>query len=43
MILQLNGVTLQYSQKELINLGLAIASNKAAYDEILEWIQQRNA
>lgn len=38
MILKLNGVTLRYTQQELIDLGLAAASGKMGYEEILEWI-----
>lgn len=38
MTLQLNGVTLRYTQRELIDLGLAAASGKAGYTEILGWI-----
>ena len=38
MTLQLNGVKLRYTQRELIDLGLAAASGKAGYEEILGWI-----
>lgn len=38
--LRLNGVTLQYTQQELIELGLAVASGKAGYEELLAWIFQ---
>ncbi len=38
MTLKLNGVKLRYTQRELIDLGLAAASGKAGYGEILEWI-----
>lgn len=37
MTLHLNGVTLQYTQKELIELGLAAANGSAGYNEIFEW------
>lgn len=37
MTLRLNGVNLQYTQQELIDLGLAAASGTAGYDEILKW------
>lgn len=43
MTLHLNGVALQYTQQELIDLGLALASGKAGYDEILEWLNQHKA
>lgn len=38
MTLKLNGVILQYTQQELINLGLAVASGQAGYQSILSWI-----
>lgn len=38
MTLRLNGITLQYSQQELIDLGLLVASGRAGYPEILRWI-----
>lgn len=39
MTLHLNGVVLRYTQQELIDLGLAAASDKAGYEEILGWIK----
>jgi len=36
--LSLNGVTICYTQQELIALGLAAAEGTARYDEILNWI-----
>lgn len=38
MTLKLNGVKLRYTQRELIDLGLAAASGGAKYGEILGWI-----
>lgn len=38
MTLKLNDVTLRYTQQELIDLGLAAASGKVGYEEILGWI-----
>ena len=38
MTLRLNGVTLKYTQQELINLGLLAASGQIGYDEILSWV-----
>lgn len=38
MMLNLNGVTLRYTQQELIDLGLAAASGKMGYEDILGWI-----
>ncbi len=39
MTLKLNHVTLQYSQAELIQLGLSVASGQSRYNEILHWIR----
>lgn len=38
MTLRLNGVKLQYTQQELIALGLDTASSKAEYEKVLSWI-----
>ena len=38
MMLRLNGVTLAYSQQELISLGLDIADGSFNYEDILGWI-----
>lgn len=40
MTLRLNHVSLQYSQRELIDLGLGAASGACKYEEILDWIKQ---
>ena len=40
MTLRMNGVVLQYTQRELIDLGLTIANGTAGYDEVLTWISQ---
>lgn len=37
--LSLNGVSLSYTQTELIQLGLSVADGKVEYDGILEWIK----
>lgn len=39
MMLSLNGVTVSYTQAELISLGLSVAEGTAGYDEILSWIR----
>lgn len=36
--LRLNNVTLQYSQQELIHLGLSAATGEYGYEAILKWI-----
>ncbi|MFI3214229.1 MAG: type II toxin-antitoxin system death-on-curing family toxin [Eubacteriales bacterium] len=38
MTLKLNQVVIMYTQKELIELGLSIASGVCKYDGIYEWI-----
>ncbi len=38
--LELNGVTLKFSQKELIELGLSVADGSWDYEQILCWIKQ---
>lgn len=38
--LHLNGIVLQYTQQELIELGLAVARGNIGYNEILKWIGQ---
>lgn len=43
MTLRLNGVALQHTQQELIDLGLSAACGRAGYDEILEWIHEHEA
>ena len=40
MTLQLNDIKISYTQKELIWLGLSVASGKTNYDEILSWIKE---
>lgn len=43
MTLKLNGVKLRYTQRELVDLGLAAASGKAGYAEILKWVFKHTA
>ena len=38
MTLQLNNVRINYTQDELISLGLSVAAGKTEYAEILDWI-----
>lgn len=40
MTLQLNNVKLNYTQAELISLGLSVADGKTEYFEILDWIME---
>ena len=37
--LKLNRIILSYTQQELIELGLSVASGASGYEEILKWIQ----
>ena len=37
--LRLNGVELEFTQEELINLSLSLASGKLTHENVLEWIQ----
>ena len=37
--LEVNGVKLNYTDDEIIYVGLAVASNKMDYDDILGWIK----
>jgi death-on-curing protein len=38
LFLELNGIYLDYTQKELIELGLDIADGKFKYEDVLEWV-----
>ena len=38
MTLKLNNIKINYTQAELISLGLSVADGKTEYDEILNWI-----
>lgn len=38
IFLELNGIKLQYSQNELIELGLGVASSNLSSDDILKWL-----
>ena len=40
MTLQLNNVKINYTQAELISLGLSVAGGKTEYVEILDWIME---
>lgn len=43
VLARLNNITLNYSQQELIDLSLGLASGKIGYDECLMWIKQKSA
>lgn len=38
LFLELNGIELQYSQNELVELGLGVASSNLNSDDILNWL-----
>ena len=40
MTLELNGINLKFSQKELIELGLSVADGTWNYERILDWIKK---
>ena len=40
MTLQLNGVKINYTQADLISLGLSVAGGATNYEQILEWIMK---
>ena len=40
MTLQLNNININYTQAELISLGLSVADGKTEYVEILDWIME---
>lgn len=42
LFLELNGIELQYSQNELVELGLGVASNNLSSDDILNWLVKHN-
>lgn len=39
LTLRLNAITLQYTQQELISLGLGIADNRLQYEDVFLWIK----
>ncbi|MDL2327889.1 type II toxin-antitoxin system death-on-curing family toxin [Ruminococcaceae bacterium OttesenSCG-928-A11] len=39
--LRLNGMQIEYTQHELVDLGLSIAKSTAKYDDVLAWLRQR--
>lgn len=36
--LEVNGIHMDYTDQELIELGLAVASNRMGYEDILAWV-----
>ena len=38
--LEINGVHLKYTDEELIELGIGLASGKISYEQLLEWVKE---
>ena len=38
--LEMNGIHISPSDKEVVDLGLSVASGKAKYEDVLEWIKR---
>ena len=43
MTLRLNGVTMKFTQPELIDFGLSVADGSMNYDDVLSWINKHKA
>ena len=43
LFLDVNGVTMEYSDDDLISLGFGIADGSMDYEEILAWVQEHRA
>lgn len=41
ILLSLNSIEIKYSQDELINLGLGLASGKLNEEDVIKWIKKR--
>ena len=39
LFLELNGIHLDYTQDELAEIGLDVASGKAKYEQLLDWVK----
>lgn len=38
--LEVNGIKLQYTDQELVDIGLSLASDKMTYNELLSWVKK---
>lgn len=38
VFLRMNGAELEYTQGELIDLGLSLAAGQRSYEEVLRWV-----
>lgn len=43
IFLDVNGVTMEYSDDDLISLGFGIADGSMDYEEVLAWVQEHRA
>ncbi len=43
VFLTLNGIELSYTQNELIDIGLALASGKMTFEELTVWLYEHNS
>lgn len=43
VVLELNGIRLQYTQKELSDIFLALAASETDYDALLAWVKEHMA
>ena len=41
--LEMNGIRLQCTDDELVDIGLSVASGKMKYEELLQWVQDHKA
>lgn len=39
ILLKLNDIVIEYTQKELIEIGIGLASGNTKYNDLLEWIE----
>ena len=43
MLLAMNGIELEYTQKELYEIILKVAASKASFEDLLEWVLDHEA
>lgn len=41
--LEINGINLNYTDKDLYNLGMGIASNNISYEKIVSWVEEHKS
>ena len=40
LFLEINGVRLDYTEKELVEIGVAVGAGTAKYEDLLEWVKK---